>query len=111
MTGEMKFKDSFEFIATCTPVLLANNYPYSADLSLGLRRRAHIIPFDRVFTASDGDDKLFPYIWEHELPGVLNRAIEGLQRLQTRGKRGRGEVFTNRLFTGKRTSACDPINS
>jgi P4 family phage/plasmid primase-like protien len=86
MTGEHKFKDSFEFTATCLPVVLANNLPITADLSYGLRRRAHLIPFDRVFTDDDADDKLFPYIWEHELPGVLNRCIEGLMRLQGRGK-------------------------
>jgi P4 family phage/plasmid primase-like protien len=85
MTGELKFKDSFEFICTALPVLLANNYPYAADLSWGLRRRAHIIPFERVFTAEDADDTLFPNIWESELPGVLNRAIEGLFRLRQRG--------------------------
>jgi len=86
LTGEHKFKDSFEFVSICLPVLLANNAPLSADLSWGLRRRAHIIPFDRVFTDEDGDDHLYPYIWTNELPGVLNRAIEGLQRLLQRGR-------------------------
>jgi P4 family phage/plasmid primase-like protien len=86
MTGQLKFKDSFEFICTALPVMLANNYPHSADLSYGLRRRAHIIPFDRVFKDEDADDTLFPHIWKHELPGVLNRAIEGLARLRQRGR-------------------------
>ncbi|MBL6864053.1 MAG: bifunctional DNA primase/polymerase [Rhodospirillales bacterium] len=85
MTGELKFKDSFEFICTALPVLLANNYPYAADLSWGMRRRAHIIPFERVFTEEDADDSLFPFIWQNELPGILNRAIEGLNRLRQRG--------------------------
>jgi P4 family phage/plasmid primase-like protien len=85
MTGQLKFKDQFEFIATCVPVLLANNYPLSADISWGLRRRARIIPFDRIFSKDDRDDTLFPAIWRHELPGILNRAIEGLQRLRRRG--------------------------
>jgi P4 family phage/plasmid primase-like protien len=85
MTGELKFKDSFEFVCTALPVLLANNYPYAADLSWGLRRRANIIPFERVFTEDDADDSLFPHIWNKELPGVLNRAIEGLSRLRQRG--------------------------
>ena len=85
LTGELKFKDSFEFVATCLPVLLANNYPLCADLSYGQRRRAHIIPFDRVFSPSEDDRGLFPRIWRHELPGILNRAIEGLQHLRLRG--------------------------
>ena len=85
LTGQLKFKDSFEFVATCVPVMLANNYPLCADLSLGQRRRAKIIPFDHTFTKADQDDTLFPYIWNQEMPGVLNRAIEGLQRLRRRG--------------------------
>lgn len=85
LTGQLKFKDAFEFVATCLPVMLANNYPRCADLSWGQRRRAKIIPFDRIFTAADKDDRLFPAIWANELPGVLNRAIEGLRRLRQRG--------------------------
>ena len=85
LTGQLKFKDAFEFVATCVPVMLANNYPRSADLSWGQRRRAKIVPFERIFTTEDKDDRLFPSIWATELPGVLNRAIEGLQRLRRRG--------------------------
>ena len=85
LTGQLKFKDAFEFVATCVPVMLANNYPRSADLSWGQRRRAKIVPFERIFTAEDKDDRLFPSIWATEIPGVLNRAIEGLQRLRQRG--------------------------
>jgi putative DNA primase/helicase len=85
LTGQLKFKDAFEFVATCLPVMLANNYPRCADLSWGQRRRAKLIPFDRIFTQEDKDDTLFPSIWAHEMPGVLNRAIEGLQRLRQRG--------------------------
>jgi P4 family phage/plasmid primase-like protien len=84
LTGQLKFKDAFEFVATCLPVMLANNYPRCSDLSWGQRRRAKIIPFDRIFTDADKDDRLFPAIWTDELPGVLNRAIEGLQRLRQR---------------------------
>jgi len=84
MTGQLKFKDSFEFVATCLPVLLANNFPRCSDLSWGQRRRAKIIPFERIFTDEDKDDRLFPSIWADEMPGVLNRAIEGLIRLRLR---------------------------
>lgn len=86
MTGQLKFKDSFEFICVALIVILANNLPLSADLSYGNRRRAQIIPFARTFTDEDADDALFPYIWENEMSGILNRAIEGLGRLQQRGR-------------------------
>lgn len=98
LTGEHKFRDSFEFIACCVPILLANNAPTSRDLSWGLRRRAQIVPFSRIFhkdhaTAAKAGDprgvadtKLFPYIWQHEMSGVLNRALQGLLRLRSRGR-------------------------
>lgn len=86
LTGELKFKPSFSFVATCVPVLLANNYPHTADLSHGMMRRTYVIPFDRKFSGSEKDATLFPRIWKAELPGVLNRAIEGLQRVMIRGE-------------------------
>lgn len=85
LTGALKFRDHFEFVATCVPVVLANNFPLTSDLSYGMRRRAKIVPFDRTFTKADKDDSLFPHIFRYEMPGVLNRAIEGLQRLRARG--------------------------
>jgi putative DNA primase/helicase len=39
-----------------------------------------------TLTEEDADDSLFPHIWTSELPGVLNRAIEGLTRLRQRGR-------------------------
>ena len=44
-----------------------------------------VIPFDRQFGPSEADKELFPKIWQSELPGVLNRALEGLARLRKRG--------------------------
>ena len=85
LSGQLKYKDSFEFIACCAPVLLANNYPVTSDISKGIRRRACIVPFDRTFGKDDSDNKLYPYIWENEMSGVLNRAIEGLERIRKRG--------------------------
>lgn len=81
MTGQLKFRDNFEFIATCLPVLIANSYPRAHDLSLGLRRRAQVLPFTRSFTNEDDDPTLFPRIWNTELPGILNGALAGLIRL------------------------------
>jgi putative DNA primase/helicase len=44
-----------------------------------------VIPFDRIFTAADKDPELFDRIVASELPGVLNRALEGYRRLMVRG--------------------------
>ena len=44
-----------------------------------------VIPFVRQFGPEEADKELFPKIWETELPGVLNRALQGLARLRQRG--------------------------
>jgi putative DNA primase/helicase len=44
-----------------------------------------VIPFERRFTDADKDPELFERIWTNELPGVLNRSLEGLKRLIDRG--------------------------
>ena len=44
-----------------------------------------VIPFDRTFTDADKDPELFDRIVATELPGVLNRALDGYRRLMARG--------------------------
>ena len=109
MTGEFKGKDNFNFICVAAPLLLANRFPKSNDLSWGTRRRAHIIPFGELFLApSDADKKakqlgltvgdaveqgkfhhanvkLFEEIWSTEMAGILVRFVEGLERFMRRG--------------------------
>jgi putative DNA primase/helicase len=84
VTGEYKYKPSFNFTVRTVPVLLCNNIPSLADLSHGMLRRLQVIPFDRTFTGDDKDATLFDRIWASELPGVLNRALRGYQRLLER---------------------------
>ena len=86
LTGERKFKDTFEFVCVALPILLCNNFPSLADLSHGMLRRAYVVPFDRTFTDKDRDPHLFSHIWAHEMSGVLNRALEGLRRLRKQGR-------------------------
>lgn len=75
-----------EFKVSVVPMLLANNYPYSKDLSRGTQIRAHVVPFAHEFReGKDLDRKLFDRIIRTELAGILNRAIDGLKRLETRG--------------------------
>lgn len=87
VTGEYKHGAQFNFVVRSVPVLLCNNVPSLADISHGMLRRLMVIPFDRRFTHADKDPELFKRIWTNELPGVLNRAIEGLKRLIDRGMR------------------------
>lgn len=75
----------FKFRCLALPVMAGNSYPTTSDNSHGLRRRAMVIPFERQFDGKDKDAGLFEKIWANELPGILNRALEGLKRLRERG--------------------------
>ncbi|MGA3342274.1 MAG: phage/plasmid primase, P4 family [Methylocella sp.] len=86
LTGERKFKDQFEFKSRAFPILLCNNIPSLADLSHGMMRRLRVVPFTRIFKEHETDRQLFERIAAKELPGVLNRALEGWKRLQTKGR-------------------------
>jgi putative DNA primase/helicase len=79
-------RQSFKFRCLALPVMAGNHYPSTSDTSHGLRRRAMVIPFDRQFGPDEADKDLFPKIWETELPGILNRALEGLAHMRQRGK-------------------------
>jgi putative DNA primase/helicase len=85
VTGELKYRPSFNFVVRTVPVLLCNNIPSVADLSHGMRRRLMVLPFDRIFTEEEKDPDLFEGIWAQELPGVLNQALAGYKRLLERG--------------------------
>jgi P4 family phage/plasmid primase-like protien len=84
ITAEHKYGPTFDFVVRSVPVLLCNNNASLADVSHGMARRLMVLPFDRTFR-DDADPTLFPTIWKSEMAGVLNRSIDGLQRLLKRG--------------------------
>lgn len=77
-------KQSITFLNTAMPIMVGNHYPLCEDLSQGLLRRAMVIPFRRQFKLHEQDTSKFEHIWANEMPGVLNRAIEGYQRVVKR---------------------------
>jgi len=84
LTGEHKFKPAFSFVNRAFPIILCNNLPSLADLSHGMMRRLHVVPFDRTFAEEETDTHLFDRIIKNELSGVLNRALTGWRRLKRR---------------------------
>ena len=78
-------REKFKFRCLALPVMAGNTYPMTKDCSGGMFRRVQIIPFYKKFGTDEADPTLFPKIWEHELSGILNRALQGLQRLRKRG--------------------------
>lgn len=85
ITGERKFGAAFNFTVRAVPMLLCNAPPSLADLTHGMRRRLIVLPFERTFTDDEVKRTPFPAILANEMSGVLNRAIEGYQRVVRRG--------------------------
>ena len=81
---EFKNQTPFDAVLNVLPVMLCNNFPVTSDVTHGMMRRAYVIPFYRQFKEDEQDPERFTYIWENEMPGVLNRALQGLARLRTR---------------------------
>lgn len=96
-----KGRRGFSFISTATPVMLTNRLPTIKDPSNGTKRRANVIPFDRVFDEETGevDINLGEHIKKDELPGVLNLALAGLLRLRERGRFGPPETVKSATAT------------
>ena len=85
MSGQHKYKPPFEFTCRAVPVMLANAYPSTKDLTEGIRRRVMVIPFTRRFKPEEAKAGLFDTIWKEEASGILNQVIAGFQRLKKRG--------------------------
>jgi len=85
LNAEYKFKDSFDLEPFARLVFSANHPPRSADSSAAFFRRWIVIPFDHTF----GPDEQIPrdvldarLQSPEELSGMLNKALEGLRRVE-----------------------------
>lgn len=87
LSANPKFGRPYEFIARCTPVILTNGWPQTVDLSEGIRRRMMVFETNHVLTEAEKDPRHLIQVMEHELPGVLNRLLQGLGRVLKRGQR------------------------
>lgn len=79
-TAEHKHKDPFDFIPYAKHWFGTNHLPHTRDYSDALFRRAVIITFNNKFEGANRDVHLAD-ILKTELPGILNLALAGLQRL------------------------------
>jgi putative DNA primase/helicase len=84
ITCNQKFVPTFEFIPYCKIVMAANKFPRITDHSSAFYNRLLVIPCDRVFSPSEQNRTLKTKLLE-ELPGILQWAIRGLNRLTKRG--------------------------
>ena len=90
MNVERKGKDGSEQKPTARLTFATNNLPSFKDRSDGLWRRLVVIPMTVQLLDESKQDKNLTQIeyWQHtgEMAGILNWAIEGLQRLMRRGQ-------------------------
>lgn len=85
LTANPKGKDVFNFVHHALMIVNANVFPKLKEHTEGIMRRLYPIPFDRKFAKGERDETRAEYIIDNELSGVLNRALEGLERLRRRG--------------------------
>lgn len=78
---EIKHGKSFMYKPICKLFFALNNLPYSKDKSDGYLRRLTILPFNKSFKGKKADVHLRDKL-KAELPGILNFALKGLQRLR-----------------------------
>lgn len=111
LMAEYKFKDSFEFIPYARLIFSANHPPKSQDASPAFFRRWLVVPFERTFT--DGApgtiprDQLDATLSDPaELSGVLNKALEAIAAIRSRGL---SESDSTRRAMDEFRQATDPL--
>lgn len=112
LLGERKFQGSFEFVPFCRLVFSTNSYPQSRDSSAAFFRRWVVIPFERTFAPSEQISRsvLDAQLSDPSaLSGVLNRALEALRALRTRG--GFTQSETTSAAAMEFVSMTDPVGA
>jgi putative DNA primase/helicase len=102
MQFDRKHKSPIQAVPTARLILATNNRPRFSDRSGGLWRRMILMPV-RVVIAENDPGRVFgmdkPAWWEAsgELPGILNWALTGLDRLRRQDRFTRSEVCEQAL--------------
>ena len=82
ITAQRKFGQPFSFTNYARMLFSANKIPRSYDTSYAFYRRWIVMEFTKTFTGKAADKHLRETL-RQELPGIFNRALEGLERLYT----------------------------
>lgn len=86
ITARLPKEKPFEFMNTAKIIVLGNKVPETDAYTTGDKRRNLIITFENKISDTDQDIKGFAdNMSGEEMSGVLNWAIEGLQRLEKNG--------------------------
>lgn len=103
--GKRLFKDIYTITNLPKLIVAMNRLPYhSGDNSHGYYRRLLLMPFTRVIKEEDKDYELEAKIIANELPGILNFAIKGMQRLSKQGAFTKAKAMTEALDNYKESA-------
>lgn len=80
-----KGKPEYEFKCKARFIFACNEMPTFTETSVGLRERLFFIPFNKYIEESERDTNLANRIIFNEMSGILNFALDGLDRLLKRG--------------------------
>ena len=100
MDFERKMENSFSAVPTARIVVAWNNRPRFSDKSDGLWRRLMVLPFNAKIPQSERRSEFAEtdyWIRSGQMPGILNWALEGLERLFENGKFTEPEACKNAL--------------
>lgn len=87
VTFEQKNRDPIFAVNAAKIIVAANTPPTFGDKSPAVWSRLVLVPFDQVVPPAQRDPTLLDgRTWAGELPGVLNWALAGLQRLHANGR-------------------------
>ena len=84
MSAAIKYGDNIQFVSRSLPMVLSNHWPVTRDVSDAFRERALVFPFTHKIAGANRSDKRRNAMML-ELPGILNRFVNGLVRLRKRG--------------------------
>lgn len=85
ITVNEKYKAQYDMPFTAKLVIACNELPYIRNVGAAVKERFLLLPFDRVFTESERDPEL-KYKLEAEAQQIFSWAVNGLQRLNKRGR-------------------------
>jgi len=86
VTANPKGKDEFQFVSRLLPVVCANHWPVTRDVSDAFVERAMVLHFNHRIRGKQKSDKRKRLMLTNELPGILNKFITGFSRLRKRGE-------------------------
>jgi putative DNA primase/helicase len=84
INASRKFGQSFEFVPYAVPIFASNEFFRTSDNSHGWRRRWEVIELTR--SVVDNGKPFDEQLLIDDIPGIFNRAMDGLRDLMARGR-------------------------